>query len=496
MSGLRERMNRLRGLSGEREREGAEAASRAREQMEAEQASLPGPHDRMALEPIMEAPNWEAAEISPETGNRLPEEPARDTDDTHAAAEKLDPRWGRLGVRMAGNAYGEFLLRKTIYPLFHRHGHHSLSEWGTVAGRLAAIHSRAAADGQSTRTGGQSGDDDLLQAEQVLFLDLETTGLGVGAGNVPFMVGIAYAEGGSFVVEQYLIRHPAEERAMLGHLTEKLAKFRYLVTYNGKTFDWPVMENRFIMNGMGRGIWRPLHLDLLHPSRSIWRNTLVSCRLSHVEEEKLGIERGEDVPGSLAPSIYFQFLADGNPEPLAGVFRHNELDMLSLAVLAIRFGHLLGGGIGRELQAPSEPEEMLRTGLWLEKMGRREEAEALYARVTAAEAVSPSTLLPLAARDKKAGNWQRAVLLWQKAAAAMEEAAIPSWSAHVELAMYYEHKCRDFGKALTFASVALSLAVRNPALMRRENGSKRRDELEALRKRKERLLRKTGGLIR
>src|SRR5690606_19649763 len=97
--------------------------------------------------------------------------------------------------------------------------------------------------------------------EQVLFLDLETTGLGVGAGNVPFMIGIAYMSNEHFVVEQALIRHPAEERAMLAYLAEKLPHFTYLATYNGKTFDWPLVQNRFILSGLGRNIWEPKHLD-------------------------------------------------------------------------------------------------------------------------------------------------------------------------------------------------------------------------------------------
>ncbi len=182
-----------------------------------------------------------------------------------------------------------------------------------------------------------------IEPDKVLFLDLETTGLGVGTGNVPFMVGLAYSKDGTFYVEQMLIRHPAEERAMIAYLTEKLPSYTHLVTYNGRTFDWPVLHNRFILNGFRHFTWEPIHIDLLHPSRSVWRNTLTSCKLSHVEEERLGITRTDDVPGSLAPAIYFQYLADGHPEPLLGVFQHNETDMLSLACLAIRFGHLLNG---------------------------------------------------------------------------------------------------------------------------------------------------------
>jgi len=389
--------------------------------------------------------------------------------------EPLDPAWTAMGVARLVNEEGECLLRRVVYPLEHRHGHHRLGELVECAPALAALCGTGAADAAP-------------DAERILFLDLETTGLGVGAGNVPFMTGIAYVEGGRFVIEQTLIRHPAEERAMLADLRRKLKERPYLATYNGRTFDWPLLKGRFIMNGFGRGAAaEPLHLDFLHPSRSIWRNTLASLRLSHVEEERLGIAREDDVPGSMAPIIYFRYLQDGNPGPLGGVFRHNELDMLSLACLAIRFGRLLSGGLGRHVPLPEEDEEMLRTGFWLERMGRADEAEALYERLAGRETAG-LWCLPLAARDKRCGNWRRAVLLWQKAAQAAERQGWASGEAHIELSMYYEHRAKDYQQALRYASAALELAVRRSSLGRFD--AKKRAEQEAIRRRIERLEKK------
>jgi len=392
--------------------------------------------------------------------------------DVHGSA--LSPEWEALQVSLRENEHGEYLMRRVTYPLGCRHGDHRLSELAEAAPHLAAFH---------------VGEAEPPEMERLLFLDLETTGLGVGTGNVPFMTGLAYAEDGRFVVEQALIRHPAEERAMLADLQERLGVRPYLVTYNGRTFDWPVLAGRYIMNGLGRFGSEPRHLDLLHPSRSIWRNTLTSCKLSHVEEERLGIHRVDDVPGSLAPAIYFQFLSDGRPEQLSGVFHHNELDMLALACLAVRFGRLLGGGLGDTVPYPVEPEELLRTGLWLERMGRTAEAEALFARLDGADP-APSWCLPLAARDKRCGNWQRAVILWQKAAQAANRSSMPHVEAHVELSMYYEHRAKDYASALQYASEALEMAVRRAGLAR--NDPKSRAELAAIRKRMERLIRKAG----
>ncbi|GLX68120.1 ribonuclease H-like domain-containing protein [Paenibacillus glycanilyticus] len=436
MSSLRDKMNRLRG-----------AASTV---------------------PSSEEPVAAAAVAEPELTIESQQATAQADD-----LETLSEEWSSMGVKLLHNEGGSFLIRRLVYPANHRHGTHCIGELSAAVSGLSAFHESAVA------------------AEELLFLDLETTGLGAGTGNVPFMVGLAYWAGSELIVEQAVIRHPAEERAMLYYLHKKLANYRYLVSYNGKSFDWPVMQTRFIMNGYNRKLWEPLHLDFLHPSRSIWKNTLVSLRLSHVEEERLGIERIDDVPGSLAPQLYFQFLADGNPEPLRGVYQHNEIDMLSLVCLSIRFGHLLNGiGTGEfELPMPEEPEELIRTGLWLEKMGHGDRAEQMFEAAIRLEQGAAATLNMLAARDKKAGNWQRAVLLWQKALAQSVHHGSAGMNASVELAMYYEHKLKDYDSALSYVSEALELSLGHP-LGRKD--AKRRAEIEALRKRKERLLRKTG----
>ncbi|SEM84017.1 ribonuclease H-like domain-containing protein [Paenibacillus sp. OV219] len=385
-------------------------------------------------------------------------------------SNELSADWEELNVRIVESTEGTFLVRESRYPLMHRHGIHRLGELEETQ-----LHMDVFRKPEQTQ----------LDYTNLLFLDLETTGLGVGTGNVPFMVGLAYLQEDVFVVEQMLIRHPAEERAMIGYLCNLLPSFTHLVTYNGRTFDWPVLHNRFILNGFRTFKWEPIHVDLLHPSRSIWRNTLVSCRLSHVEEERLGITREDDVPGSQAPAIYFQYLADGKPQPLLGVFEHNECDMLSLAVLAIRFGYLLSGGLGKQVALPSEAEELLRTGLWLERMGKKELAEPLYTLLTDHPQISPKCLCMLAERDKKCGNWERAVLLWQKAVQDAEAANWPDYEAHIELAMYYEHRTKELQAALSLAEEAHSIALRRHAGLRIQN--KRRIELELIRKRIDRL---------
>lgn len=358
-----------------------------------------------------------------------------------SSRELLHPVWPTFGVKLRHGEKGDYLVRLREFDLSHRHGTHALGELTNAANGLNEFHA------------GYGG----IDPEHILYLDLETTGLGVGTGNVPFMVGLAYLQGDRFIVEQTLIRHPAEEYAMLYDLEQRLRNYRYLATYNGKTFDWPLVQNRMIMNGLGRGIQQPLHLDFLHPSRSIWRNTLVSCKLSHIEEERLGITRLEDVPGALAPQLYFQFLSDGDPSPLEGVFVHNELDLLSLACLSIRFGQLLKEEIFLLIPHPEETEELVRTGLWLERLGKHSLPEELYCRAVMHESPSSSALAMLAARDKKAGNWERAVLLWQKVMDITDvNKASVGKEACIELSMYYEHRSKELDLSLYYASEALA----------------------------------------
>ncbi|UVI27678.1 ribonuclease H-like domain-containing protein [Paenibacillus spongiae] len=475
MSSLRDRMKRLRGNSTAEPAETAVSAG----------AEEPGEIvERAALD---EGFNEELdKELDEELDERLDN------------SQQLSPEWFELGVRIMATDEGDFLLRETRYPLDYRHGVHGLDELREAVAGLSAFQTGASPKprNRSAQTAAAVSAEQVsrqdVHPERILFLDLETTGLGVGAGNVPFMVGLGYMTRGAFVVEQMLIRHPAEERAMLAYLCDKLTSYTHLATYNGRTFDWPVLHNRFILNGFRQFKWEPIHIDLLHPSRSVWRNTLVSCKLSHVEEERLGITREDDVPGSLAPAIYFQFLADGNPRPLHGVFRHNEIDMVSLACLAIRFGHLLSDGLGSRVPHPEGVEELLRTGLWLEKMKGASCAEPLFERLINDDQAPPSVYLALAERDKKCGNWPRAVLLWQKVVYAAEMAAWPGWGAHIELAMYHEHKTKQFDSALSLAEEALALALRRYSGLRLD--AKRRAEVEGLRKRIDRLRTKIGRL--
>jgi len=452
MSGLRERLNRLRGTSsGERETDEGNSGAPEREPSA-------------------------IAEASPaEAGDALPK------------------GFREIGVELLENADGPFLLRKIRYGLPYRHGRYELGDLIGTAGRLLPIATR-----QNGKKGGKSGkgkgelelgeSSDPIDPYKLLFLDTETTGLGVGTGNVPFMIGFGYYADGAFVVEQTLIRHPGEERAMLAYLLGHLQGKTHLVTYNGRTFDWPVLANRFILNGWRRSGEEPGHLDFLPPSRALWKNTLPSCRLGTVEEERLGIHRGDDVAGALAPSLYFQFLSDGDPVHLHGVYKHNEKDILTLASLSVHFATLLGGDGNGE--GPAANEERYRTAAWLEQHGRPEASERLFDSLDFESDEDGTWRMALAARYKKMGRFDRALPIWRSSADRAELSAAPRYDAHVELAIYHEHRDKQLLTALSYAEKALELALRRGRLV--SDPARREAEKAALRHRISRLRNKAA----
>ncbi len=172
------------------------------------------------------------------------------------------------------------------------------------------------------------------------FIDTETTGLSGGTGTYAFLIGAGRFEGDAFHLAQFFIRDPSEEPAHLAALEEFLAPCDALVTFNGKAFDIPLLNTRYIAQG-----WRPpfkesAHVDLLHLARRLWRDRLPSRTLGNLEVQILGATRtDEDVPGWMIPSLYFDFLRSGEAQPLKSVFYHNAVDVVSMAAL---FNHMAG----------------------------------------------------------------------------------------------------------------------------------------------------------
>jgi uncharacterized protein YprB with RNaseH-like and TPR domain len=179
--------------------------------------------------------------------------------------------------------------------------------------------------------------DAVPDRDSIVFLDTETTGM-QGAGMVPFLVGLGYFKGDDFHVVQYFIRDFDEEPSMLYALGKMLERFRLVVTYNGATFDIPLLESRFILARLENPLLGMPHLDLLTGARRLWRNGHGSCRLVALEREIVSFLRGPDIPGSMIPRVYFDFVNHGSNlayRQLQSVFTHNVYDIVSLAALTV-----------------------------------------------------------------------------------------------------------------------------------------------------------------
>ena len=165
------------------------------------------------------------------------------------------------------------------------------------------------------------------------FLDTETTGLAGGTGTCAFLVGVGRITPEGFRVRQFFMRDYCEEASLLDALARHLAPFRVLITYNGRTFDQPLLETRYRLNRSRPPFGKLEHLDLLYGARRLWKLRYETCRLVDLENQVLGFERQGDVPGALIPYLYFEYLRTGRAARLLPVFHHNATDILTLACL-------------------------------------------------------------------------------------------------------------------------------------------------------------------
>ncbi len=291
----------------------------------------------------------------------------------------------------------------------------------------------------------------VCPSEEWLFLDTETTGLAGGTGTYAFLVGMAQVVDGRIELEQFFMRDFREESSMLADVAARLSGERMLITFNGKAFDWPLLETRFRMHRMRLEEAPALHLDLLRPSRHLWRAQLGSASLADLEHGILGIRRVGDVPAERIPRIYFDYLRSGAVEPMVEVFRHNENDLVGLVGLTANILRLLAGDSERK---PS-PLETYGLSRLFHLAGWREAAREHYEKAVAAELPREfkcAAQRALAWFYKRERNYDRANRLWEELLQADEDL----FRASEELAIYYEHRTRDCEKAAAIVRQAIS----------------------------------------
>ena len=322
----------------------------------------------------------------------------------------------------------------------------------------------------------------LTDPAKWLFLDIETTGLAGGTGTYAFLVGMAWWDAGGIQLEQLFLRDFAEEHSILHEVALRIAERPVLVTYNGKTFDWPLLENRFTMTRTMRVPKLFAHIDLVHPARAVWRLRLGSARLVDLERHvldpvRLGWCREDDVASSVIPQQYFDFLRGGPVEPLAAILRHNQMDLRGLAALLGRLSSLLSGATEQD---ELEGLDWLGLSRFLRRRGDRQGAHASCSRAIGAGLpfeFDRRARWELALLAKRRGENEAAAAIWKQLARDEELGA----QACEELAIYYERQSGDCEKALEFTRLALANLRRGGAYF------ERRPEAVALLRREDRL---------
>ena len=356
---------------------------------------------------------------------------SREQDQTYAAdpAAILDGEWTQSGSH-------RFLIVNRSYAPGHRHGTLSLADslppdegWSRL-GLLAG-----------TPCGGN-----------LLFIDLETTGLAGGAGSYAFLVGCGWFGHGRFHVRQFLLSSFASERALLEALREVAVTLDAVVTYNGKSFDLPLIETRYALNRLTTPFAAMPHVDMLHHARRFWHGHDEGHRLSSLESSLLGHEREGDVPGFEIPSRYFHFVRTGDARPLDAVLEHNRRDLLSLALLTARAAQLLDEGV----TAASTAREALAIGRLYERSGMTSDALGCYARASdMGPGVCTEALYAHALLLRRTRRYAAAADVWQRLLDVGDSPPRLVREAAEALAVHHEHRLRSLLSARSLAMRSL-----------------------------------------
>ncbi|MDQ0161590.1 ribonuclease H-like domain-containing protein [Aeribacillus alveayuensis] len=358
------------------------------------------------------------------------------------------------------------IVREVEYPLTFQHGRYRLGELINV---VQAWNEQQLEHPLSSKG---------HQPFELFFFDTETTGLKGGAGNVIFLLGHARILDEKVVIKQHFLPAPGHEVALYQSFLSEV-NIQTLVTYNGKAFDWPQVKTRhmFIRNQVPK---LPAfgHFDLYHASRRLWKEELDAVKLAVVEKEMLEINRERDIPGYLAPIVYFHFLQNPHPDVVRGIFEHNEKDVLSLITLYIHLSKLI-------LNASEYPKESFEIAKWLKATGNEKAAFKLFSNISINGSKHEwKAKYELSFLLKQQGDLKKAVLLWEEIIRGPND--LLKLDAHIELAKYYEHIKKNLPFALKQTNDALHLLTND----RLQDSKKKEKYVKELSKRKQRLLQK------
>ena len=400
-----------------------------------------------------------------------------------------------LGGSVSTSAKGAIILVDRHYAASELHGRVRIGD--IVATLLDAHEARAVLNPAGARP--TAGRPDSRPAtpdsrQSLWFLDLETTGLAGGAGTQAFLVGCATIDRDGVSLRQFLLPGYEHEPTLLAEVAAWAVERGAIVTFNGKSFDVPLIETRYLFHRVPFPLEGMPHVDMLHPARRLWRargtmdgGVEASCSLGTLERLLAGVHRVGDVPGFEIPARYFQFVRDGDARPLEAVLEHNRLDLISLALVMARALTLIERGPG----ATRDGYECFGLARVYDNAGRTDDADAAYVRsLELLERVGrdPETcgeaLRRLAWCRRRAGRIREAAAAWQQLADLPRCPAQLRREAREALAIFHEHRARNLETAHTHARQLLS----------EQPIGRRRDEAEhRLRRIERKLARNTSG---
>jgi uncharacterized protein YprB with RNaseH-like and TPR domain len=318
----------------------------------------------------------------------------------------------------------------------------------------------------------------------LLCLDTETTGLGSAAGTVAFLVGVGWWEGDRMRLVQLLLPDYSEEGALLDALAAEIPAGACLVTYNGRSFDWPLLETRY---RMGRRVPPGLdgHLDLLLLVRRLFKHRLPDARLQTVERHLLRRHRAPDIPSWEIPAVYHSFLRGGPAGPIRVVARHNAEDVVTLGRILAHLDRGYGEG---EVRRWAPAGDLVRLARLFRHEDRIDEAVACLemagAPIDGGDPEVAMATVELARLLRRCGRAAEAGVAWSRLVTVPGPLAGLGW---IELAKEREHRDRDLAGAWAATDQALLALCKS----RGQGNAMQRRALEAdVAKRRARLARR------
>ena len=415
--------------------------------------------------------------------DRLGVSPGHSFDSVYSGAPRITQEEREAGTYeldkvIPGEVHGDdefgFYLIRHDYPLEHRQG---IVELGNALQSKSKHIALSACDPEL----------EDFDPRTACFVDTETTGLSGGTGTVAFLVGVGYFVEDAFRLDQCIMRDFDDEEPMLQYLAEVFDRHETLVSYNGKSFDLPLLRTRFIQNRIPFREGSLKHLDLVHAARRFWKQRLRDCSSGNVEREILAIFREGDVPSYLIPQLWFRYLEERDARPLEGVIYHHEMDILSLVALTAWMSECLDAPAGQGFAHVEDKLSVVRIHYKQKHYEEVIEHAKVFLEEVDASPLRRECLEMLGYACKRRGLWEEMQEAWE---GILEEFPADPVASH-ELAKHHEHRTRDLEAAVRLCREALThyATAEGSAGLERQEARAFRHRLERLEKK----LKKRGG---